>query len=88
MSEHLLKLSTDQLYEVYSVMWREFVALHRQATHQPLSVNAKNLVLLVRGWIAWDAKRPLFWPCLLLNVLLDDAQRCSADTSRKIAGTP
>ncbi|WP_427047109.1 hypothetical protein [Halomonas casei] len=42
MSEHLLKLSTDQLYEVYSVMWREFVALHRQATINPYQLTRKT----------------------------------------------
>lgn len=32
MTEHILTLSADQLYEVYNASWREFVALHEQAT--------------------------------------------------------
>ncbi|NIE78374.1 hypothetical protein F3J45_28510 [Pantoea sp. Ap-967] len=32
MTEHTLTLTNDQLYEVYCAAWREFVALHKQAT--------------------------------------------------------
>ena len=39
MTEQLLKLSTEQLYEVYSAMWREFVTLHKQATINPYRVS-------------------------------------------------
>lgn len=54
----------------------------------PLSNIAKNLVLLVRGWIARGARAPLVRPRLLLNILLDHAQGGASDTSRKVAWTP
>lgn len=53
-----------------------------------LSNIAKNLVLLVRGWIARGARAPLVRPRLLLNILLDHAQGGASDTSRKVAWTP
>lgn len=39
MTEHVLTLTTDQLYEVYSAAWREFVALHKQATANPWGMS-------------------------------------------------
>lgn len=47
MTEHILKLSPAQLYEVYSAMWREFVALHKQATANPNGL-AKAVIERVR----------------------------------------
>ena len=53
-----------------------------------LSNIAKNLVLLVRGWIARGARASLVRPRLLLNILFDHAQGGASDTSRKVAWTP
>ncbi|MDP5168536.1 hypothetical protein [Pseudomonas syringae] len=35
MTEHILKLTTEQLYEIYSAMWQQFVAQHNEATANP-----------------------------------------------------
>lgn len=35
MSEQMLKLTAEQLYEVYNATWREFVSLHKQAAINP-----------------------------------------------------
>jgi hypothetical protein len=47
MSEHIFKLSTEQLHEVYSALWREFVTLHKQATINPNGL-AKAVIERVR----------------------------------------
>lgn len=39
MNENILTLSVEQLNEVYKAMWREFVALHKQATINPYGLS-------------------------------------------------
>lgn len=66
MTEHVLTLTTAQLYEVYNAVWREFLTLHTQATTNPNGVP-RAVIERVR-----ESRESIGHVCTMIEVIAPD----------------